>query len=64
MLPAVYSSDNFLLLVKSDRPSDSELQKLAQRLVKPDGEAWEEEELVDIRLAEDLKRRQQQKRGS
>ncbi|HEY9636713.1 MAG TPA: hypothetical protein V6D14_25160 [Coleofasciculaceae cyanobacterium] len=31
------------------RPSDVELQKLAQRLVKPDGEAWEEGELVDIR---------------
>jgi hypothetical protein len=28
--------------------SDAELQKLAQRLVKPDGEAWEEDELVDI----------------
>jgi hypothetical protein len=46
-----------------DRASDVELQKFAQRLVKPDGEAWEEEELVDIRLAEDLKRRRQQKRS-
>lgn len=27
---------------KADRPSDVELQNLAQRLVKPDGEAWEE----------------------
>jgi len=50
-------------LLEGDRASDSELQKLAQRLVKPNGEAWEEEELVDIRLAEDLKRRRQQKRS-
>jgi hypothetical protein len=50
-------------LLEGDRASDAELQKLAQRLVKPDGEAWEEGELVDIRLAEDLKRRQQQKRS-
>ena len=49
--------------LEGDRASDAELQKLAQRLVKPDGEAWEEEELVDIRLAEDLKRRRQQKRS-
>ncbi len=49
-------------LLEGDRASDAELQKLAQRLVKPDGEAWEEGELVDIRLAEDLKRRRQQKR--
>jgi len=49
-------------LLEGDRASDAELQKLAQRLVKPDGEAWEEGELVeDIRLAEDLKRRRQQK---
>ena len=33
-------------LLEGERPSESELQKLAQRLVKPDGEAWEEEELV------------------
>ena len=50
-------------LLEGDRPSDVELQKLAQRLVKPDGEAWEEGELVDIRLAEDLKRRRQQRRS-
>jgi len=50
-------------LLEGNRASDSELQKLAQRLVKPDGEAWEEGELVDIRLAEDLKRRRQQKRS-
>jgi cytidylate kinase len=50
-------------LLERDRASDVELQKLAQRLVKPDGEAWEEGELVDIRLAEDLKRRQRQKRS-
>ncbi|MEP0811135.1 hypothetical protein NC996_17960 [Trichocoleus sp. ST-U2] len=49
-------------LLEGDRASDVELQKLSQRLVKPDGEAWEEGELVDIRLAEDLKRRRQQKR--
>jgi hypothetical protein len=48
-------------LLEGDRPSDVELQKLAQRLVKPDGEAWEEGELVDIRLAEDLKRRRQER---
>ncbi|MBD2003846.1 MULTISPECIES: hypothetical protein [Cyanophyceae] len=51
-------------LLEGDRASDLELQKLAQRLVKPDGEAWEEEKLVDIRLAEDLKRKQKQKRLS
>lgn len=50
-------------LLEGDRPSDAELQKLAQRLVKPNGEAWEEEELVDIRLAEDLKRRRQERRS-
>ncbi|HEY9797033.1 MAG TPA: plasmid partition protein ParG [Leptolyngbyaceae cyanobacterium] len=50
-------------LLEGERPSDVELQKLALRLVKPDGEAWEEGELVDIRLAEDLKRRRQQKRS-
>ena len=48
-------------LLEGDRPSDAELQKLAQWLVKPDGEAWEEGELVNIRLAENLKRRQGQK---
>jgi hypothetical protein len=52
-----------LITDKSDRASDVELQKLAQQLVKPNGEAWEEGELVDIRLAEDLKRRRQQKRS-
>jgi hypothetical protein len=46
---------------RRDRASDAELQKLAQRLVKPDGEVWEEGELVDIRLAEDLKRRRQRR---
>ncbi|MBD2014099.1 hypothetical protein H6F96_08960 [Microcoleus sp. FACHB-53] len=50
-------------LLEGDRASDVELQKLAQRLVKPDGEAWEEGELVDIRLAEDLKRRQQKRQS-
>ena len=50
-------------LLKGDRPSDLELQQFAQRLVKPNGDVWEEEELVDIRLAEDLKRRQQQRRS-
>jgi len=48
-------------LLKGDRASDAELQKLAQRSVKPDGEAWDEGELVDIRLAEDLKRRRQKR---
>jgi len=28
-------------LLEGDRASDAELQKLAQRLVKPDGEVWE-----------------------
>ena len=55
--------DRISELLQGDRASDAELQKLAQRLVKPDGEAWEEEELVDIRLAEDLKRRQQKRRS-
>ena len=50
-------------LLEGDRPSDVELQKLAQRLVKPNGEAWEEGELVDIRLAEDLKRRRNERRS-
>jgi hypothetical protein len=42
-------------LLEGDRPSDAELQKLAQRL--------ENGELVDIRLAEELKRRRQHKRS-
>ena len=50
-------------LLEGDRASDAELQQLAQRLVKLDGEAWEEGELVDIRLAEDLKRRQRERRS-
>ncbi len=50
-------------LLEGGRASDVELQKLAQRLVKPNGEVWEEGELVDIRLAEDLKRRHRQKRS-
>ncbi|MBD1881252.1 hypothetical protein [Coleofasciculus sp. FACHB-T130] len=48
---------------EADRTSDIELQKLGQRLAKPNGEPWEEGELVDIRLAEDLKRRQQKRRS-
>jgi hypothetical protein len=32
-------------LLEGDRASDVELQKLAQGLVKPDGEVWEEGEL-------------------
>jgi len=51
------------LLEEGDRASDLELQKLVQRLVKPDGEAWEEGELVNIRLIEDLKRRRQERRS-
>ncbi|MBD1890515.1 hypothetical protein [Coleofasciculus sp. FACHB-SPT9] len=43
---------------EADRTSDIELQKLAQRHVKPNSQVWEEEELV-----EDLKRRRQQKRS-
>ena len=50
-------------LLEGERPSDVEIQKLAQRLVKPDGEAGEEGELVDIRLAEDLKRRRRERRS-
>ena len=57
------SAERINELLEGDRTSDAELQKLAQRLVKPEGEAWEEGELVDIRLAEDLKRRRQQKRS-
>jgi hypothetical protein len=53
----------YLKWSEGDRASDVELQKLAQRLVKPDGEAWEEGELVDIRLAEDLKRRRQERQS-
>lgn len=54
---ALISVEPLRELLECDRASDAELQKLAQRLVKPSGEAWEEEELVDIRLTEDLKRR-------
>jgi hypothetical protein len=53
-------------LLEGDRPNDSELEKLAQVLTKANGELWEEEELIDIRLADDLKRRakqRQQRRG-
>jgi hypothetical protein len=35
-------------LLEGDRTSDIELQKFAQRLVKLNGEAWEEGELVDF----------------
>ena len=63
MLKTVPLLNNREHCYEGDRVSDVELQKLAQRLVKPDGEAWEEGELVDIRLAEDLKRRRQQKRS-
>ncbi len=56
--------DRISELLQGDRASDVELQKLAQRLVKPNGEVWEEGELVDIRLAEDLKRRRQKRSRS
>ncbi|HEY9741629.1 MAG TPA: hypothetical protein V6C90_14155 [Coleofasciculaceae cyanobacterium] len=44
-------------------PSDLERQKLAQRQLKPNSQAWEEGELVEIRLAEDLKRKWRERRS-
>jgi hypothetical protein len=38
----------YLTWSEGERTSDIELQKLAQRQVKPNSQAWEEGELVDI----------------
>ena len=48
MADAVIPMEKINELLEGDRPSDIELPKLAPRLVKPNGEAWEEGELVDI----------------
>ncbi|MDJ0744485.1 MAG: hypothetical protein QNJ32_14150 [Xenococcaceae cyanobacterium MO_167.B27] len=45
-------------LLSGDRPSDEEIEKLADCLVKVNGSAFDEEELADMRIAEDLKQRQ------
>ena len=48
-------------LLLGDRATDEEMKKLAANLVKFNGAIFEEEELVDMRLAEDLKQRQQRR---
>ena len=42
-------------LLLGDRATDEEMKKLAGNLVKFNGDIFDEEELVDMRLAEDLK---------
>ena len=48
-------------LLSGDRATDEEIKKLAGKLVKFNGEFIDEEELVDMRLAEDIKQRQQRR---
>ena len=48
-------------LLLEDRATDEEMKKLAGNLVKFNGDIFDEEELVDMRLAEDLKQRQQRR---
>ena len=48
-------------LLLGDRATDEEIKKLAGKLVKFNGEIFDEEELVDMRLAEDIKQRQQRR---
>ncbi len=45
-------------LLSGDRASDEEIENLAGCLVKFNGSAFDEEELTDMRIAEDLKQRQ------
>ena len=45
-------------LLSGDRASDEEIENLASCLVKLNGSAFDEEELNDMRLAEDLRQRQ------
>jgi transcriptional regulator with XRE-family HTH domain len=44
-------------LLSGDRPSDEEIENLASCLVRVNGKTFDEEELNDMRLAEDLKQR-------
>ena len=45
-------------ILAGDRPIDEEIEKLARCLVKLDGLVFEQEELADMRIAEELKQRQ------
>ncbi len=45
-------------LLSGDRPTDEEIEKLAECLVKLDGLVFDREELTDMRIAEELKQRQ------
>ncbi len=45
-------------LLSGDRASDEEIENLAGCLIKFNGSAFDEEELTDMRIAEDLKQRQ------
>lgn len=45
-------------LLSGDRPNDEEIEKLAGCLVKLDGLVFDQEELTDMRIAEELKQRQ------
>ena len=44
-------------LLSGDRPSDEEIEKLAGCLIRLNGTIYDEEELNDMRLVEDLKQR-------
>lgn len=44
-------------LLSGDRPTDEEIEKLAGCLIRLNGTIFDEEELNDMRLAEDLKQR-------
>ena len=45
-------------LLSGDRASDEEIEKLAGYLIRVNGGTFDEEELIDMRLAEELKLRQ------
>ena len=45
-------------LLSGERPSDEEIENLSGFLIGLNGQAFEEEELSDMRLAEDLRQRQ------
>ena len=45
-------------LLSGDRPTNEEIEKLAGCLVKLDGLVFDQEELTDMRIAEEIKQRQ------
>ncbi len=48
-------------LLSGDRASDEEIERLAGYLIKVNGTVFGEEELIDMRIAEELKQRQLQR---